>query len=196
MGLPAIGFGAYMFLYNFWLDYLARALRANASIQGVTVGNSAHKLAIFVDDLQKYTSSPGTIFSCILLKFQTFGDLSKRLFWALSYLDTQILISYKSIFSLNFTPLSDQIKVDLLVWNKLPLLRHSLKINFLPCILYLIEALPIHVLSSFFYKPHLSALYGLGHNLGWGIDTFSNLNSRGYGAPGHYLILYGVFTIL
>lgn len=58
-------------LYVLVMEHLATALRSNPDIHWILVGDTQHKLALYVDDLLLYVTDPLTSFPAIIKEFET-----------------------------------------------------------------------------------------------------------------------------
>ena len=130
-------------LYVLTMEHLAIALLNNPSVQGITIGPTHTKLALFADELLLFVTHPHTSLPSVLQEFQKFGEVSnfkvnytkseilnvslsksdlRRLSATFSfktgstsirYLGIQIPADPSQLFSLNFTPLLLRTQADL-----------------------------------------------------------------------------------
>lgn len=166
-----------LLLFALSLEPFLRTVRANPDITGVVVGESHQKITAYVDDMLFSLTNPLVSLPNLLKEFKKYGELSNlkinfnkseamsigiptqhltnlqssfKFRWttsSLKYLGTNIPSKFSQLFPLNFPPLLTKVRALLAKW----LWRcNILKMCILPKFLYLLQALPIQMPSSYF----------------------------------------------
>lgn len=137
-------------LFDIAIEPLAQAIRQDALISGIFIGEKEHKITLYADDVLIHLSRPQTSIPRLMKVISSFGIFSgyKINFakseamplgsltcvpnmaepfpfrWSpsgLTYLGVHITPTYGQIYKSNFPPLLDAIKADLDRWAPLPL---------------------------------------------------------------------------
>lgn len=169
-------------LFALAIEPLSIMLKATPSIHGIRRWGLEHKVSLYADDLLLYVSDPVACSPHIvdlLSKFGTFSgyrlNFSKSECFPLNnlalqlpattlpfpmsapgfrYLGINITRTLPALYSENFTPLVDKLKLDLQRWAILHLSLagrvNCVKMNVLPRFLYLFQCLPVFLPKSFF----------------------------------------------
>uniref|UniRef100_A0A8C5D9N9 Reverse transcriptase domain-containing protein n=1 Tax=Gouania willdenowi TaxID=441366 RepID=A0A8C5D9N9_GOUWI len=169
-------------LFALAIEPLSIYLRSAPDLTGITRLQKEFKLSLYADDLLLYITNPKTVFPNILSFFHRFGsfsgykiNISKSECYPINklamqmcpsdipfkfspsgfrYLGVNIVRSFKSLHSANFSPLLSEIKSDFQRWASLPLTLigkvNTVKMNVLPKFLFLFQCLPIFLPKRFF----------------------------------------------
>lgn len=137
-------------LFDLAIEPLAQAIRQNASISGIFVGDREHKITLYADDVLIHLLNPQTSIPSLVKVISSFGLFSgyKINFakseamplgcltsgpnmaepfpfrWSpagFTYLGVYVTPTYGQMFKSNFPPLLDTIKADLDRWAPLPI---------------------------------------------------------------------------
>ena len=169
-------------LFAISIEPLSIALRTSQLLRGVVREGTEFRVSLYADDLLLYLSDPVSAIPHVLSILHDFGafsgyklnndksefypinDAAKRITQTelpfhisaigFKYLGVQVTNSFSSLFSANFKPLVEQVKVDLQRWESLPLSLtgkiQSVKMTILPKFSYLFQCIPLFLPRSFF----------------------------------------------
>lgn len=169
-------------LFALAIEPLSIYLRSSSIFNGIIRSRIEIKLSLYADDLLLYVTDPITSCPNILSFFRRFGlfsgykvNVQKSEYYPINaqamqisqsnipfkmslsgfkYLGVNIVKSYKSLYTANYSPLLSEIKADFQRWASLPLSLigriNVVKMNVLPKFLFLFQNLPIFLSKSFF----------------------------------------------
>lgn len=171
-------------LFAVAIEPLSIALRSSPLFQGVHREGVEHRVSLYADDLLLYATDPATAIPAIISILGEFGtfsgyklNLAKSECFPINrsvsdlqhlnvpfhishsgfkYLGIDITRSISSLFSANFTPQLNKVRLDFQRWGSLPLTLagkiNTVKMNILPRFLYLFQSIPIFLPKSFFHS--------------------------------------------
>ncbi len=169
-------------LFTLAIEPLSIALRCSQHFTGINSRGIEHRISLYADDLLLYLSDPIIGIPQVVKILNQFGTFSgyklnfsksvcfpinnkglnisnKDIHFQLSvsgfkYLGINITQGFSNLYTENFAPLIDKLKLDLKKWNLLFLSLagriNCVKMNILPRFLYLFQCIPIFLPKSFF----------------------------------------------
>lgn len=151
-------------------------------MKGISIGNTAHEIMLYADDLVLFLIHPDTSLKALLNLIENFSSFSGyKINWgkseilpltkpgfsiSINYPPFQVKpkIKYRGIltdsnlnnYKLNYLPLLQKIEKDVTRWTTLPLSLmgkvNVIKLNMLPRLMHLFHLMPTDLSESFFNK--------------------------------------------